>query len=196
MVLRVAVAGKRNCFLQYFFSFMQMHVPLSSSFLLMSSSSPLDLGYFLLSVVHPSLCTMVSPLGRPLTVSLLFFVLFPPPSLLCPFLLRFLLSLSSGSLLPSLFFSSFLFVFGFLFFCFWFIPSSFPSLLFVLSSPSLLRSSPFIGGKTKQVCLLLVRLQSRNGWSASDPFGGLVGLRWGRGERGGKVFKIFRLLFC
>ena len=31
----------------------------------------------------------------------------------------------------------------------------------------------------EQVCLLLMRLQSRNGWSASDPFGGLK--VWGFG---------------
>jgi hypothetical protein len=37
-----------------------------------------------------------------------------------------------------------------------------------------------------------VRLQSRNGWSASDPFGGLK--VWGRGERGGTVF--FENGFC
>ena len=93
-------------------------------------------------------------------------------------------------------FSGFLlvfFCFRFQFLCFWFVPAL-PSLscvisLLTLSSGSLLSFglSPFIGEKTKQVCLLLVRLQSRNGWSASDPFGGLVGLRWGRGERGGKV---------
>ena len=35
-----------------------------------------------------------------------------------------------------------------------------------------LRSSLFIENKTEQVCLLLVHLQSRNGWSAIGAFGG------------------------
>ena len=68
---------------------------------------------------------------------LIAFFLFARPSLLCPFLLRFLLSLSSGSLLPSLF--------GFL--CFlWVLPSFLLSppllrLLFLFSLyPPLLRS--------------------------------------------------------
>ena len=114
MVLTVAVAGKRNCFLQYFFSFMQMHVPLSSSFLLLSGSSPLDLGSGV------SFCQ-------------LFILLFSVRS----FFGFFSLSLSSGSLLPSLF--------GFL--CFlWVLPSFLLSppllrLLFLFSLyPPLLRS--------------------------------------------------------
>ena len=45
------------------------------------------------------------------------------------------------------------------------------SLVRSLSSP-LRYISLFIENKTEQVRLLLVRLQSRNGWSAIDVFGG------------------------
>ena len=53
------------------------------------------------------------------------------------------------------------------------------SLSCVISPPFSPRVLSIYRKKTEQVCLLLVRLQSRNGWSASDPFDGLVGLRWG-----------------
>ena len=48
----------------------------------------------------------------------------------------------------------------------------------------------------EQVRLLLMRLQSRNGWSASDPFGGLKVWGFGGGEEreAGRFENGFRLL--
>ena len=63
-----------------------------------------------------------------------------------------------------------------------------------LLSPLLLHYfSLFIEQKTEQVRLLLVRLQSRNGWSAIDAFGGGGGQER---ERRDVFFKKFRLLFA
>ena len=47
-----------------------------------------------------------------------------------------------------------------------------------------------------KVCLLLVRLQSRNDWSASDPFGGLKvwGFDGGEEREAGRFENGFRLL--
>ena len=53
-----------------------------------------------------------------------------------------------------------------------------------------LRSSLFIDNKTEQVCLLLVRLQSRNGWSSIEAFGG----GWGEERERREGVENFRLL--
>ena len=103
---------------------------------------------------------------------------------------------SSGSLLPSPFFSSFLFVFGFLFFVFGlFLP------LFPLSCWFSLLSSPlspvfflflfppglslFIGKNGAGAPSITQRLVGQ--WPVRWSKG--VGLRWGRGERGGTIFE-------
>ena len=112
--------------------------------------------------------------------------------------------------LPSLFFSfsvAFSSSVCFLCFRFRFLYSRFvPALLslsFVISllplssgPPLSFGLSPFIGERKEQVCLLLVRLQSRNGWSASDPFGGLKVWGFGGGEEreAGRFENGFRLL--
>ena len=97
-MLMVAVVEKRNgsnCFCSISSLLCRCtYLCFPSSFLLMSGSSPLDLACFLLSIVRPSLCTMVSPLGRPLTIS--FF--FSSSSLFVRFLLTSLPSVFLGAI--------------------------------------------------------------------------------------------------
>ena len=110
--------------------------------------------------------------GRWLRAALLLFLTVAKNFFLLPFPLFFSFSLA---LSVSLGFS-----FRFQFPSFWFV-YVLPSLSCVISLYlylrvfffSLLRYfSLFIENKTEQVRLLLVRLQSRNGWSAIDAFGG------------------------
>ena len=61
-------------------------------------------------------------------------------------------------------------------------PSLFGSSSFSFFFSLPLRSSLFIDNKTEQVCLLLVRLQSRNGWSAIGASSVAVGAKRERGS--------------